>query len=125
MGRRPGRGRAARLSQHLRRQRRRRLLDGLIGRLAPRGEIVLAGFYSAPLSFISRRPSCARRGCASRRNGTRRDLPQSCALIESGELSLDGLITHHSGAARRDACLPDRIQRSACLKMFLDWRNAA
>ena len=27
------------------------LLDPLIGRLAPGGEIVLAGFYSEPLSF--------------------------------------------------------------------------
>ena len=27
------------------------LLDSLIGRIAPGGEIVLAGFYSEPLSF--------------------------------------------------------------------------
>ena len=43
---------APRLSRDLRRQRRlRHLLDTLIGRLAPGGEIVLAGFYSEPLSF--------------------------------------------------------------------------
>ena len=48
----PRRGPAARLPRHLRRQRRlRRSSTRLIGRLAPGGEIVLAGFYSEPLSF--------------------------------------------------------------------------
>ncbi len=42
---------APRLPRHLRRQRRADILDTLIARLAPGGEIVLAGFYSQPLSF--------------------------------------------------------------------------
>jgi hypothetical protein len=48
------------------------LLDTLIARLAPGGEIVLAGFYSEPLSFAFPPPSCARRASASPPNGASR-----------------------------------------------------
>ena len=52
-----------------------RILDTLIARLAPGGEIVLAGFYSER-AVVSpfRRPSCARRASASPRNGSEPDL---------------------------------------------------
>ena len=46
------------------------ILDTLIGRLAPGGEIVLAGFYSERCPSPSRRPSCARRRSAPPPNGS-------------------------------------------------------
>ena len=48
------------------------LLDTLIARLAPGGEICLGGFYSEPVSFTFPPPSFARPAFASRRNGRRR-----------------------------------------------------
>jgi 3-hydroxyethyl bacteriochlorophyllide a dehydrogenase len=43
-------------------------------------------------------------------------------LIESGQLSLDGLITHRSQAAQADAAYRTAFSDPACLKMILDWR---
>ena len=76
------------------------LLDSLIGRLAPGGEIVLAGFYSEPLSFAF--PPAFMREARLRvaAEWQPSDLVAVKALIESGRLSLDGLITHRHDAAR-------------------------
>lgn len=98
------------------------LLDTLISRLAPGGEVVLAGFYSTPLSF--RFPPAfmreARIRIAAQWSPT--DLHAVHELVCGGKLALDGLITHradvgHAGAAYRTAFGDDD-----CLKMVLDWR---
>ena len=99
------------------------LLDSLIGRLAPGGEIVLAGFYSEPLSFAF--PPAFMREARLRiaAEWQPSDLVAIKTLIESGRLSLDGLITHRHDA--RDAANAYRIafEDPACLKMVLDWRS--
>jgi bacteriochlorophyllide a dehydrogenase len=99
------------------------LLDTLIGRLAPGGEVVLAGFYAEPLSFAF--PPAFMREARIRVAAEWRepDLAAVKALIGDGRLSLDGLITH-----RRDAAMaPDAYRTAfgdpACLKMILDWRT--
>eukprot|EP01036_Dinobryon_divergens_P038337 gene38337-50322_t len=70
------------------------LLDTLVGRLAPRGEIVLAGFYSKPLSFLF--PPAFMREATLRiaAQWKKHDLLAVTTLVESGALSLEGLITH-------------------------------
>ncbi len=89
------------------------LLDTLIARLAPGGEIVLAGFYSEPLvvrvpaGVHARSAHPHRRGVA----GGATSSPSS-ALAESGRLSLDGLITHRQDAAGRARRLPHGVRRS-------------
>jgi len=50
------------------------------------------------------------------------DLRAVLALIESGALSLDGLITHRSAATEADAAYRTAFGDPACLKMVLDWR---
>jgi len=99
------------------------LLDSLIGRIAPGGEIVLAGFYSERLSFAF--PPAFMREARLRvaAEWQPSDLAAITALIESGRLSLDGLITHHHDA--RDASNAYRIafEDSACLKMVLNWSS--
>ncbi len=101
------------------------LLDTLIGRLAPGGEIVLAGFYEAPLSFAFP-PAFMRearlRVAAQWREG---DLIAVRDLAESGALSLDGLITHRETATAAPAAYRTAFGDSACLKMILDWRGTA
>jgi 3-hydroxyethyl bacteriochlorophyllide a dehydrogenase len=101
------------------------LLDELVARLAPGGEIVLAGFYSEPLRFAFA-PAFMRearlRVAAEWRES---DLVAVRALAESGLLSLDGLITHRADATSADAAYRTAFGDPACLKMILDWRSCS
>lgn len=101
------------------------LLDSLIGRLAPGGEIILAGFYSARVGFDF--PGAFMREARFRvaAEWQPSDLRAVKALIEAGRLSLDGLITHRSSATRADAAYRTAFEDPACLKMILDWRECA
>jgi bacteriochlorophyllide a dehydrogenase len=102
-----------------------KLLDRLIARLAPQGEIVLAGFYSEPLSF-SFPPAFMREAhirVAAEWRGS--DLPEAQGLVESGRLSLAGLITHRHPAHEAEAAYRTAFGDPACLKMILDWRGNA
>jgi 3-hydroxyethyl bacteriochlorophyllide a dehydrogenase len=98
------------------------LLDTLIDRLAPGGEIVLAGFYSRPLSF-SFPPAFLRearlRVAAEWREP---DLQEAKDLIQSGSLSLEGLITHCQPATEAESAYRTAFEDPHCLKMVLDWR---
>jgi 3-hydroxyethyl bacteriochlorophyllide a dehydrogenase len=97
------------------------LLDTLVMRLAPGGEIVLAGFYAQPISFAFA-PAFMRE--ASLRIAAQwqpADLVGVTALVESGALSLHGLITHHAAAADAPAAYQTAFETSACLKMVIDW----
>ena len=101
------------------------LLDTLIGRLAPGGEIVLAGFYEAPLAFAF--PPAFLREARIRVSAEWRpgDLSAVSALIRGGGLSLDGLVTHRVPAAQAQAAYRTAFTDPACLKMILDWRATA
>lgn len=101
------------------------LLDMLISRMAPGGEIVLAGFYSEPLSF-SFPPAFMRearlRVAAQWAPG---DLVAVNAMAASGQLNLDGLITHCSPAAGAETAYRTAFEDADCLKMILNWRVTA
>jgi 3-hydroxyethyl bacteriochlorophyllide a dehydrogenase len=100
------------------------LLDTLIARLAPGGEIVLAGFYSAPLSFAF--PPAFMREARIRIAAEWRDedLAEVLQLLGDGCLSLDGLISHRRKAADASEAYRTAFDDPACLKMILDWRAA-
>ena len=100
-------------------------LDRLIARLAPGGEIVLAGFYEAPLSFAF--PPAFLREARIRVSAEWRpdDLAAVTALVRGGGLSLDGLITHRLPAAEAEEAYRTAFTDPACLKMILDWRACA
>ena len=99
------------------------LLDRLIGRIAPGGEIVLAGFYSEALSFAF--PPAFMREARIRVAAEWQpdDLATTRALIESGRLSLDGLITHRRDARDAPEAYRTAFDESACLKMVLNWSS--
>ena len=99
------------------------LLDDLISRLAPGGEVVLAGFYDAPLSFVF--PPAFMREARIRiaAQWTPPDLSAVIALAGEGRLSLDGLITHHHDATQADAAYRTAFGDADCLKMVLDWKH--
>jgi 3-hydroxyethyl bacteriochlorophyllide a dehydrogenase len=98
------------------------ILDALIARLAPGGEIVLAGFYSDALSFGF--PAAFMREARIRVAAEWReaDLIAVLKLIESGALNLDGLITHRQEATDAAAAYRTAFTDPSCLKMILDWR---
>jgi 3-hydroxyethyl bacteriochlorophyllide a dehydrogenase len=87
------------------------------------GEIVLAGFYSEPLSFAF--PPAFMREARIRvaAEWQTPDLTATKALIESGRLSLDGLITHHHDAASAPDAYRVAFEDPACLKMVLNWSS--
>jgi 3-hydroxyethyl bacteriochlorophyllide a dehydrogenase len=99
------------------------LLDSLIGRIAPAGEIVLAGFYSDRLSFAF--PPAFMREARLRvaAEWQQSDLVATRALIESGRLSLDGLISHRRGAKAAPDAYSIAFNDPSCLKMVLDWSS--
>jgi 3-hydroxyethyl bacteriochlorophyllide a dehydrogenase len=101
------------------------LLDELIGRLAPGGEVVLAGFYDTPLSFVF--PPAFMREARIRvaAQWAPTDLAAVIALAGDGRLSLDGLITHHQDASQADLAYRTAFGDADCLKMVLDWRQVA
>ncbi|WP_018260077.1 chlorophyll synthesis pathway protein BchC [Methylobacterium sp. WSM2598] len=98
------------------------LLDGLIARLAPGGEVVLAGFYEAPLSFAF--PPAFLREARLRVSAQWRpgDLDAVAGLVRAGALGLDGLISHRRPAAQAASAYRTALTDPACLKMVLDWR---
>jgi len=101
------------------------LLDSFIGRLAKGGEIVLAGFYAEPLSFAF--PPAFMREARFRiaAEWTRDDLVATRDLIDHGALSLSDLITHNVPASSAQEAYPTAFDDASCLKMILNWENAA
>ena len=101
------------------------LLDTLIGRLAPGGEVVLAGFYSDRLSFAFAPAFMREATIRAAAEWQRPDLLAVKELAESGRLSLDDLITHRDVAEHAPDAYRTAFGDAACLKMVLDWRACA
>lgn len=99
------------------------LLDTLIARLKRGGEIVLAGFYEAPLSFTF--PPAFMREARLRiaAEFLPADLAAIMALIRAGRLSLDGLISHRAPVSEAARAYETAFADPACVKMILDWRT--
>jgi 3-hydroxyethyl bacteriochlorophyllide a dehydrogenase len=98
------------------------ILDSLIPRLARGGEVVLAGFYDR-LSFAF--PPAFMREAKLRiaAEFTAADVTATTALIASGALSFDGMISHQRPADRAAEAYPAAFGDPDCLKMVLDWRQ--
>jgi bacteriochlorophyllide a dehydrogenase len=101
------------------------LLDTLIAHLAPGGEIVLAGFYSSPLSFAF--PPAFMREAHIRvaAEWRHKDLVAVRDLVDFGRLSLDGLISHREPVNSASDAYQTAFDDPSCLKMVLDWRACA
>ena len=100
-----------------------RLLDTLVMRLAAGGEIVLAGFYSAPLQFAFAPAFMREARLRVAAEWKPVDLVAVTDLLASGRLSLDGLITHRVPAAHAASAYRTAFNDASCLKMILDWRD--
>jgi len=100
------------------------ILDRLVARMAPGGEIVLAGFYVEPLAFNFAPAFMREAQIRVAAEWKRPDMLAVKQLIETGQLSLDGLITHREEARAADVAYRTAFSDAHCLKMVLDWRGA-
>ncbi len=101
-----------------------RVLDTLVQRLAPGGEIVLAGFYKDALSFTF--PPAFMREARFRiaAQWRRDDLETVGRLATDGRLHLDDLVTHRADIGDAPAAYATAFGDASCLKMVLDWRHS-
>lgn len=101
------------------------VLDALIGRLCKGGEIVVAGFYADKLT-LAFAPAFMRearlRVAAEWNHG---DLVAIRGLLDSGALSLAGLVTHHHDGGDVAGAYRTAFENPDCLKMILNWKDAA
>jgi 3-hydroxyethyl bacteriochlorophyllide a dehydrogenase len=101
------------------------LLNDLVGRIRKGGEIVLAGFYTQPLSFAFPPAFMKEARFRVAAEWTREDLIATRALVESGALSLHDLITHTADARDATVAYETAFDDPSCLKMILNWERPA
>ncbi len=100
------------------------LLNDLIGRITKGGEIVLAGFYAEPLQFAFPPAFMKEARLRIAAEWTADDMAATKALVESGALRLDDLITHTAAARDAASAYETAFTDPNCLKMILDWSTA-
>ena len=99
------------------------LLNSLIMRLAPGGEVVLAGFYKEDIRFAFAPAFMREAQIRVAAQWKPHDLQAVTALVTSGRLSLDGLITHTYTPAQAAQAYQVAFSDPLCLKMMLDWQT--
>lgn len=99
------------------------ILDAAVQRLAKQGEIVLAGFYSQPLSFNFAPAFMREATIRIAAEWQSADLAGVTGLLKSGAFCLDRLITHRMPAASAADAYRTAFSDPSCLKMVLDWRK--
>lgn len=100
------------------------IMDSLVNKLMPGGEIILGGFYSEPVAFTF--PPAFLREARIRiaAQWKPQDLIAITEFANSGRLDLDGLITHREPATRAADAYTTAFSDPHCVKMILDWRAA-
>jgi len=101
------------------------VLDTLIGRLARGGEIVLAGFYPRDIGFAFAPAFLREARLRIAAEWAQDDLRVVRGLIETGALDLGGLITHTRPASDAADAYRTAFGDPTCLKMILNWKEAA
>lgn len=101
------------------------IMDQLIARLSKGGELVLAGFYPNRIGFNFTPAFMKEARVRIAAEWTQADLKATHALVTSGALSLDGLITHRAKAAQAAHAYETAFTDKSCLKMALDWKDVA
>ena len=98
------------------------MLNSLISRLAPRGEVMLAGFCNQGLGFAFAPAFMREATLRIAAQLKKHDLLAVTALVERGALWLEGLITRTFDPGRaREAC-EVAFGVPQCLKKKIDWQ---
>jgi len=99
------------------------VLDELVARLAPGGQIVLAGFYDQRPAFDFAPAFIREVTLRIAAQWAPEDLAAVARLAAAGELDLGGLITHCAPAEEAARAYRQAFEDPDCLKMILDWRQ--
>jgi bacteriochlorophyllide a dehydrogenase len=83
---------------------------------------VLAGFYKQDLSFAFAPAFMREAQIRVAAQWKKQDLQAVTAMVESGALSLEGLITHTLPVSRAREAYEIAFRDPQCLKMMVDWR---
>lgn len=100
----------------------------IVGKVLPHmargGEIVLAGFYTDPISFAFPPAFLKEARLRVAAEWAPDDMTATTGLIAQGRLHLDGLITHRRPFTDAADAYATAFADPNCLKMLLDWRGA-
>jgi 3-hydroxyethyl bacteriochlorophyllide a dehydrogenase len=92
-------------------------------RLAPGGEVVLAGFYKQDLNFAFAPAFMREAHIRVAAQWKKHDLLAVTRMVESGQLSLEGMITHTYKLGQAKDAYQVAFADPLCLKMMLDWKT--
>jgi 3-hydroxyethyl bacteriochlorophyllide a dehydrogenase len=101
------------------------ILDSLIGKVKKGGEVVMAGFYPERVSFGFAQAFIKEVSVRVSAEFTPEDVATTKLLIEDGSLSFDGLVSDVFQINKANEAYKVAFEKAECLKMVLDWRNAA
>ncbi len=101
------------------------VLDKIIPKLRKNGEIVFAGFYSSPISFSFPPAFIKEARFRISAEFNTEDINITRSLLETGALSLEGLITHEKKVNFSKSAYKQSFEDPECLKMVIDWREVA
>ncbi len=101
------------------------LLDKLITRISKGGEIVLAGFYPGSLKFQFSTAFMKEAKIRVSSEFNNDDIIATKSLIDTGDLSLEGLISDISKISNAVEAYKKAFDQPSCLKMIIDWKEAA
>ncbi|NDC61506.1 MAG: chlorophyll synthesis pathway protein BchC [Betaproteobacteria bacterium] len=99
------------------------ILNSLIMRLAPGGEVVLAGFYKQDIGFAFAPAFMREAQIRVAAQWKKHDLQAVAALVERGTLSLDDLITHTYELGHAHEAYQVAFGEPQCLKMMIHWQT--
>ncbi|CAN1571839.1 chlorophyll synthesis pathway protein BchC [Limnohabitans sp. B9-3] len=97
------------------------ILKHVIPKMAPGGEVILAGFYKQDLSFAYAPAFMREASIRVAAQWKKQDLDAVVAMFHDGSLSLDGLITHTEKAINAQHAYEVAFGDPQCLKMVIDW----
>ena len=99
------------------------ILNKVLPRLQKNGQVVLAGFYHAPVSFDFPPAFMTEATLKIAAEWQPKDLVSAAQLLSSGRLSLADLITHRYAAQDAESAYRTAFSDPNCLKLILDWRS--
>ena len=101
------------------------ILDTAVAHMAPGGEIVLAGFYAKPLSFLFAPAFMRQAAIRISAEFEPADVEAVLSLVEDGSLSLSGLVSHSARSTDAAAAYETAFRDPACTKMIIEWGRSS
>lgn len=99
------------------------ILDTLVSRLAPGGEIVLGGFYDERIGFAFAPAFMREARIRVAAQWQAQDMSAAAQAVVSRRLSLDDLVSHRVPVSHASEAYRQAFEDTRCLKMCLDWRT--